>query len=330
MLEIHNLQKVIDGQTVVDIDSLIIEPEVIAGFGGPVDSQLGLVFDLLTGQERPSSGSVRISGIEPYRDRNQFSRLVGVLFAHDNLYARQSVLANLNFYRRLYKLPQERVNKIIAMIGLADQANAIVETLNPSMVRRLAFGRAILHDPTVLLLNEPFKDCDTATINLISGLIQDRSKAGVTILLISHEDQQLNDLAGVIYQFDQGHVVDTYFPSEGQRESMPFKIPAKLEHTVALVDPADIYYAFAQDDRTFLQTGEGSLPTQFTMAELEKRLSRSGFFRAHRSYLVNLQLVKEVIPYTRDSFSLRLKDPQGTKIPLSKNAARELRELMGY
>ena len=66
------------------------------------------------------------------------------------------------------------------------------------------------------------------------------------------------------------------------------------------------------------------------MADLEKRLERSGFFRAHRGYLVNLQLVKEVIPYTRDSFSLRLKDPEGTKIPLSKSAARELRDLMGY
>jgi ABC-2 type transport system ATP-binding protein len=330
MLEIHNLQKVVDGQTVVDIDSLIIEADVIAGFTGPVDSQLGLIFNLLTGQERPSSGSIRISGIEPYQERNQFSRLVGVVFAEDNLYTRQSVLANLNFYRRLYQLPQSRVNEIIAMIGLADQADAIVETLNPSMVRRLAFGRAILHDPTILLLNEPFKDCDPATINLLSALIQDLSKAGVTILLISHEEQQINELAGVVYQFDQGHVVGTYIPTEGQRERMPFKIPAKLEHTVALVDPADIYYAFAQDDRTFLQTEEGSLPTQFTMAELEKRLSRSGFFRAHRSYLVNLQLVNEVIPYTRDSFSLRLKDPQGTKIPLSKNAARELRELMGY
>jgi len=121
-----------------------------------------------------------------------------------------------------------------------------------------------------------------------------------------------------------------YHPGDEERESLPFKIPAKLEHTVALVDPADIYYAYAQDDRTFLQTGDGSLPTQFTMTELEQRLSRSGFFRAHRSYLVNLQLVKEVIPYTRDSYSLRLKDPQGTKIPLSKTAARELRDLMGY
>jgi ABC-2 type transport system ATP-binding protein len=72
------------------------------------------------------------------------------------------------------------------------------------------------------------------------------------------------------------------------------------------------------------------LPTHFTLNELEERLLRSGFFRAHRSYLVNLQHVKEVIPYTRNSFSLRLDDEAGTEIPLSKSAAGELRELLGY
>jgi ABC-2 type transport system ATP-binding protein len=107
-------------------------------------------------------------------------------------------------------------------------------------------------------------------------------------------------------------------------------VPAKLEGKVALVNPAEIYFVTAQDDRAYLQTAEELIPTQFTLAELEKRLSRSGFFRAHRGYLVNLQHVKEVIPYTRDSFSLRLKDEDNTEIPLSKSAAKELRELLGY
>jgi ABC-2 type transport system ATP-binding protein len=99
---------------------------------------------------------------------------------------------------------------------------------------------------------------------------------------------------------------------------------------VALVNLADIFFADAKEGRTFLQTLEGRLPTQFTLAELENRLARRGFFRAHRSYLVNLQHVKEVIPFTRNSFSLRLDDQEGTLIPLSKTAAGELRDLLGY
>ena len=107
-------------------------------------------------------------------------------------------------------------------------------------------------------------------------------------------------------------------------------IPARSNDKIILVDPAEILYVFAQEDRAYLQTVDERLLTQFTLAELEKRLLRSGFFRAHRAYLVNLQQVKEVIPYTRDSFSLRLKDAAGTKIPLSKSAERELRELLEY
>lgn len=330
MIEIKSLQKVVDGQTVVEIDELIIQPGNTAAFIGPVESHLGVIFKLLTGQEQPAAGSVLIAGSDPHQEHDRFSQAAGVLFAEDNLYSRQSVQVNLNFYRRLYRLPRARVNEVLEQVGLADQSEVVVEKLNPSLMRRLAYGRAILHDPVVLLLNEPFKDCDTATINLLSGLIQRDAERGKTILIFSHDDQQVIQLVEVVYQFEQGRMVDTYYPREEQRESLPFKIPAKLEHTVALVDPADIYYAYAQDDRTYLQTGDGSLPTQFTMAQLEQRLARSGFFRAHRGYLVNLQLVKEVIPYTRDSYSLRLKDPQGTKIPLSKSAARELRDLMGY
>ena len=65
MIEIRALQKIVDGQTVVDIDSLIINPGTPAAFTGPVESQLGVIFNLLTGQERPTTGSIIISGSEP-------------------------------------------------------------------------------------------------------------------------------------------------------------------------------------------------------------------------------------------------------------------------
>ena len=107
-------------------------------------------------------------------------------------------------------------------------------------------------------------------------------------------------------------------------------IPARLAEGIELINAVDILYVEAQDNRTFLRTLEDHLPTQFTLTELEKRLARSGFFRAHRSYLVNLQHVKEVIPYTPDTYILKLRNLDGIDIPLSKSAARELRELLDY
>jgi ABC-2 type transport system ATP-binding protein len=330
VIEIQELQKVVDGHMAVDIPELTVNPGQIVASVGPVGSKLSIIFELLIGRERPTAGRIRISGSDPYRDREQFSRQVGVLFAEDNLYLRQSAKENLNFYRRLYKLPVKRVDQVLDEVGLVDHADVKVDQLSSSLKRRLAFGRAIIHNPEVLIVNGPFTNCDSMCVDIISKLIRQYSQDGLATMILAHDDDHLSELCDIILLVEQGKVTDTIYPGEEDRQSFPFMIPAKLEHTVALVDPADIFYAFAQDDRTYLQTEEGSLPTQFTMTELEQRLSRSGFFRAHRGYLVNLQHVKEVIPYTRDSYSLRLKDPERTKIPLSKTAARELREILGY
>ena len=330
VIELKSLQKVIDQKTVIDIASLTIKAGEIAALVGPVDSGKDTLFELLTGRSRPTVGEVRLAGVDPCVEKDQFSRQVGVLFAEDNLYRRQSAHGNLKFYCRLRRLPKSRAAEVLARVGLADHADIRVDKLPPGLVRRLAFGRALLHDPGVLLLVDPFAKCDAASVSLLSKLMRQLADAGTASLIIAPDTTHLTSLCDMIYRLDRGRIVDAYQPGEERRSELPFMIPARLEDKIALVNPVDIFYVVAQDDRAVLQTAEGQLPTQFTLAELEKRLARSGFFRAHRGYLVNLQHVKEVIPYTRNSFSLRLRDAAGTKIPLSKSAASELRKLLDY
>ena len=330
MIDLKGLQKVIDQITVLDVEALKIEAGEIAALVGPVDSGKDTLLELLTGQSRPTAGEVHLAGIDPHAERNRFSRKVGVLFSEDNLYNRMSPEGNLKFYCRLRRIPKARVAEVLRKVGLADHADVKVEKLPSNLKRRLAFGRAILHDPKVLLLVEPFAKCDDTSVVLLSDLIRQLAADGAATLILAEDTAKLDPLCDMIYRLEKGRVIVSYRPGEEPRVGLPFMIPAKQEGKVDLVDPADILYVMAQDDRAFLQTADDLLPTQFTLAELEKRLSRSGFFRAHRSYLVNLQHVKEVIPFTRDSFTLRLKDEAGTQIPLSKSAARELRELLGY
>ncbi|HEY46426.1 MAG TPA: ATP-binding cassette domain-containing protein [Anaerolineae bacterium] len=330
MIELRELQKVIDQNTQIDIRELTIKAGEIAALVGPIDSGKEILLELLTGQSRPTAGEVRLAGFDPHTERDRFGHEVGILFAEENLYPRMTVEGNLKFYGRLRRLPKARVMEIINTVGLADHANVKVEKLPSSLLRRLSFGRAILHDPKALLLAEPFAKCDDTSVSLLSGLMSQLAADGVAILILAEETTNLEPVCDMIYRLEKGRIVDEYSPSEERRADLPFMIPAKQEGKVDLVDPADILYVVAQEDRAYLQTASDLLPTQFTLTELEKRLSRSGFFRAHRSYLVNLQHVKEVIPFTRDSFTLRLKDEAGTQIPLSKSAARELRELLGY
>ena len=330
MIEIRDLQKVQSGKTILDISLLELSAGEISALVGPVDSGMDTLFQLLIGQIRPTSGLIKLSGLVPYLDREAFSRKVGVMFSEQNLYKRLSVMDNLQFFGRLYRLPAARASQVLEQVGLADQARTIAGSLPPSLFKRLALGRALLNHPEILVLADPLSGCDQASVNLICQVIRKESDEGATVLILAKEISQLDTLCDRIYILDQGRITDSFDPGQQQNLHKPFMVPARSEDRIILVDPAEILYAFAQDDRAFLQTSDGRLSTQFTLADLEKRLVRRGFFRAHRGFLVNLQQVKEVIPFTRDSFSLRLKDKEGTEIPLSKSAERELRDLLEY
>ena len=253
-----------------------------------------------------------------------------MLFSEDGLYPRQTVRQNLVFQSRLYGLEKSRVDDVLTLVGLADHADMRADKLPTGLARRLAFGRSIMHQPRALILEAPFERCDEGSITLLTRLLRQLSESKIAILILADDIANLHAVCDTVYFLNLGRIAETYHPGEESQASLPFKIPVRLDGKVALINPVDILFADAAEGRAYLQTSDGRLPTQFTLSELEERLARSGFFRAHRSYLVNLQHVKEVIPYTRNSFSLRLDDGENTEIPLSKSAAGELRELLGY
>jgi ABC-2 type transport system ATP-binding protein len=329
MIELRGVQKVLGSKTVLDIPELTIRPGETAGVFGPEGSGNDVLFALLTGRMRPTLGTIRVGGIDPVVHPSDLSRIAGIVFADDAIYKYLTVEANLAFHSDLYGLPKQRVDEVLHRVGLADQAKAKADSLPPGLKRRLAFGRAILHRPKVLILQELFTRCDETTITLLGNQLRALAEENIGILLLASEPAHLAPLCGRKYDLRNGKILET----RDDQETTPrptFRLPVKTEDKVILLNPADILYADASEGRTFLVTTEGRLPAPYTLAELESKLSRSGFFRAHRSILVNLQHVKEVIPYTRNSFSIRLDDPAGMKIPLSKSAAAELKTFFGY
>ncbi|MBN1667854.1 MAG: LytTR family transcriptional regulator DNA-binding domain-containing protein [Anaerolineales bacterium] len=330
MIAIQALQKVIAQQTVLNISELNVVEGEVAAIVGAVDSGREQLASLLLGKAQPTVGGLVVAGLNPAEQQQAFFKRVGVMFPEDGHYARQSVSQNLLFHARLRALPKARVQEVLQEVGLGDQANVRADKLGSGLARRLAFGRAILHQPQVLLLIEPFQRCDQVSLNLLVRLIRAQAEAGTAVLILAEDNAHLNLLCDTVYQLAQGQIVESYQPQEQAASTLPFKVPVRQEGRVVLVNPAEILFADAEEGKAVLHTRQEHLLTQFTLSELEERLARSGFFRAHRSYLVNLQHVKEVIPYTRNSFSLRLDDDSNTEIPLSKGAAGELRELLGY
>jgi ABC-2 type transport system ATP-binding protein len=268
--------------------------------------------------------------MDPVADRAQLNQQVGVLFPQNGLYENRSARGNLTFHCQVWGLPERRADEVLAQVGLVDQAGTPAKKLSSSLARRLAFGRAILHKPSILLLCQPYAGCDSSTAALLSRLIKEMLERRTTVMIFAGEGIGLASLCKAIYALEGGRLNRTGLPQEGQTLGLPFKVPARLEGKVALVDLPDILYASAEEGQTTLHTTNGPVPSHLTLSELEERLAHNGFFRAHRAYLVNLQRVKSIIPYTRDSFTVVLDDPKKSEIPLSKSAARELKELLGY
>ena len=331
MIELTHVQKVVDQATVFDLESLKVEPGQIAALIGATGGVKTILWQLLTGRIHPTAGTIRLASMDPATHWSTLTRLVGLLPQENALYPRLTAQQNLVFYADLYGLNRGRVTQVLHQVGLTDRANERAESLSPGLARRLAFGRAILHQPRLLILAEPFAECDGPTIDLLSRLLGEFAAANQTILIISAEMTGLRSLCHTFYMLEQGKLVNQLSPQPGNQDGrVPFKIPARLDGKVTLVNASDILYAATDDSKTTLYTHTGPVPTQLTMTEVEERLARQGFFRAHRTHLVNLQHIKEVVAYTRNSYTIVLDDAAATEIPLSKTAARDLRDLLDY
>jgi ABC-2 type transport system ATP-binding protein len=329
MIELTHVQKVVEQTTLLEIESLEVLSGTTAAVVGLTGQAKNMLLELLNGRSQPTAGTIQIAGLNPAQNQSAIAQIMGVLPPENNLYPRLTVRRNLVFYCDLYGLAAGRADEILHQVGLTDRAQTKAEDLPPEMARRLAFGRAILHAPPLLILVDPFVDCTAATIDLLTRLCQNLQEKGTTLLFIATQTKGLPPLCETIHLFEDGKLADSYDPqAEKNDQNMPFKIPARLDGKVALINPGDILYAAAEDSKTVLCTENGRIPTHLTLNEVEQRLARSGFFRAHRSYLVTLQHVTEVIAYTRTSYTLILED--SSEIPLSKSAARDLRALLDY
>ncbi len=354
MLQVRQLEKVIENRKALAIEQLDMCPGEIVALVGPVGSGKTLLLRLLCGEMTPSGGSIVFEGQNvPYTPAVR--RHIGMLFEDDLLYERQSVQDNLGFYCQLHGLPRNRIGEVLALVGMSDQLQKRIAKLSSSAQRRLAFARTLLTRPALLLLDRPTLRTDLDTQAVLARLITQLAAEGTAILLTDEDLAWAGKFCTHIIELEDGRVVGsrsrvrdessepTLQTSSSEKQSpvkalepikperlTPFKIPARKEDRILLYDPGDLLYATSRDGKTYLRTAHEEAACNLTLQELEIRLSGRGFFKAHRAYLVNLQHIKAVIQYTRNSYTLQLDDEQETMIPLSKQYEKELQDLLGY
>lgn len=317
---------------------------------------------LLAGWGSPSRGQIRICGGRPGTPEARAH--VGFAGPAWGIAPAHTVGETLSLFAGLWSLPRGRAAEAAALLELTALSDRLAADLSPGEKARLRIARALLHDPLLLVLDEPLADSDLESADIIEAALSALADAGKGILLTTFGYPRALRLAtrtcylerGRLVEADDGHTSGGAAPpgavpagsaggseahtgtrSVGLGGNTPVagpvrprvdQIAARRDERVMLFSPAEILYAFAQDKSVYLHTSEGDWTASFTLAQLEARLSGHGFFRAHRGYLVNLAHVKEIVPWTRSSFSLRMKD--GSEVPLSKHRVAELKELLGW
>jgi ABC-2 type transport system ATP-binding protein len=297
MLQVRRLEKTIDNRTALSIEELDIHAGDIVTLVGQISSGKTLLMRLLCGMLVPSGGKVLLDGKDVHSSPEARSR-IGVMFEEDLLYDRMSAQGNLELYCRLHNMPTSRAGEVLAQLGMSDQASRQVSKLSPVAQRRLAFARALIGRPSLLLLDQPELRIDLDTQSLFLRLIKEVADAGTTVLITAEDLAWSGHCSAQIVELADGRIVSKRVRESSQAEPaaperlMPFKIPARKEDRIMLFDPGEVLYATSREGKTYLRTTNEEATTNLTLQELETRLAGRGFFKAHRAYLVNLQHIK--------------------------------------
>jgi len=175
---------------------------------GPNGSGKTTLIRILATLLRPSEGWVRVLGLDADRQANEVRRRVGVLCHQTFLYGELTAWENLQFYGRMYRLtdPGGRAARLLNMLGLETQANTRTDTLSRGMQQRLALARAILHEPPVLLLDEPDAGLDQRWMQMVHDLVSEGAAQGRTTLLTTHSLERSLELGDRVVVLNGGKI----------------------------------------------------------------------------------------------------------------------------
>lgn len=190
MIKVRGLVKTF-GNTIAlqEVDLDVAEGEFLTVVGANGAGKTTLIHVLAT-LSRPTVGEIRIGGLDPARDAVTIRRRIGVVSHQPLLYGDLSAVENLTFYGRMYDVSDlpRRIEELLDWVGLSARRNDAVRTFSQGMRQRLAIARAFLHDPAILLLDEPFSGLDQQATAMLSQVLNNTSSSKPrTVVMTTHD-----------------------------------------------------------------------------------------------------------------------------------------------
>ncbi|MCG3174846.1 MAG: Daunorubicin/doxorubicin resistance ATP-binding protein DrrA [Myxococcota bacterium] len=188
------------------------------GLLGPNGAGKSTTIRMIQGLSPRDGGELRVFGQDPAREGPRVRRMIGVVPQEDNLDPDLRVRENLWVYGNYFRIPaarlKPRIEELLELMALTARADALVDELSGGMKRRLVIARALLHEPRMLILDEPTTGLDAQSRRMVWDKVTALREAGITVLLTTHYLEEAERLCGVVLMMDHGRILQRGSPAE--------------------------------------------------------------------------------------------------------------------
>lgn len=211
MLEIKNLTKILGDKLILRDVSLTLNKGEILAVVGPNGAGKSTFFKCTVGLLQPSGGEIYLDKEIIKKKSSKAKNKIGFLGHESFLYSNLSPIENLRFYGKLYKVKdlENKANTLLKEVGLQLFKDIPIRSFSRGMIQRLSIARVLLPNPEILMLDEPHTGLDQDAVALLNQIIMEKKKEGTSILLISHDFEQVQKLADRVAILKKGKIVET-------------------------------------------------------------------------------------------------------------------------
>jgi ABC-2 type transport system ATP-binding protein len=210
LISVENLTKRYGDRAALDQVSFEVPEREIFGFVGPNGAGKTTTLRILAALLEPTEGRAFIDGADVTKDPDKIHTRIGYMPDFFGVYDQLTVGEYLDFYASCYRQPKARRTKIVddllALVGMSDRKNQAVDSLSRGLKQRVCLARALVHDPVVLLLDEPASGLDPRARVEMREILKELQRMGKTIIISSHILPELTELCTTIGIIDHGHM----------------------------------------------------------------------------------------------------------------------------
>ncbi|MEF2243755.1 MULTISPECIES: ABC transporter ATP-binding protein [unclassified Paenibacillus] len=219
MLETYKLSKSFKGKVAVDEVNLYLDEGESVGLLGPNGAGKSTTISMISTLIKPTSGDIKFQKKSTISNPSEIRKVLGVVPQEIALYEELSAYENLKFFGRIYKMEKrllaERIQYVLDMVGLSDRQKDIIKTFSGGMKRRINIAAALLHNPKILILDEPTVGIDPQSRNHILDMVRKLNiQSGTTVLYTSHYMEEVEQLCNRVYIMDHGKIIASGSKSE--------------------------------------------------------------------------------------------------------------------